>query len=298
MLIPPRRNSLSGGGILGITHIGALEVLEERGLLRCVREYLGVSAGSMLAFTLSLGYTIAEIRELNFGLDYTLIQNLDPENMFLNMESYGIDNGQNFDKLLGIVLKAKGLPLEITFAEFAAKFPDRPLFRTYATDLQTCLGKEFSLRATPDTPLKFAVQASACIPFLFTPVKDPSGNMFNDGGSVSNTPFQYLTDSERAETLSLTFNLKDKSGDTSQIMSSFFNYFQRMFISAYVHQDMALHEAWGHHIMYLETNDTNPFHLKATPEEKMELYELGRKSAARFLETRAAKRLTRRNSLS
>ena len=298
MLIPPRRISLSGGGILGITHIGALEVLEERGLLRCVREYLGVSAGSMLAFTLSLGYTIAEIRELNFGLDYTLIQNLDPENMFLNMESYGIDNGQNFDRLLGIVLKAKGLPLEITFAEFAAKFPDRPLFRTYATDLQTCLGKEFSLRATPDVPIKFAVQASSCVPFLFTPIKDSSGNMFNDGAAVSNTPFMYLTDEERAETLSLTFNLKDQSGDGSQTMSSFFNYFQRVMISAYVHQDKAIYERWSNRIIYLDTNGMNPFYFKATAEEKRELYELGRKSVARFLETKPAKRIARRNSLS
>ena len=297
MIIPPRRISLSGGGILGITHIGALEVLEEQGLLRCVREYLGVSAGSILAFTLCLGYTIAEIRELNIGLDYSLMQNLDPENVFLYMESYGIDNGQNFDRLLGIILKAKGLSPEITFAEFAAKFPDRPLFRTYATDLQTCLGKEFSLRATPNIPIKFAVHASSCVPFLFIPIKDPSGNMFNDGGTVSNTPFLYLTEEERAETLSLTFNLKDQSGDGSQTMSSFFNYFQRMFISAYVHQDNALYDAWGHHIMYLETNGINPFHLKATPEEKRGLYELGRKSAVRFLETKAAKRIARRNSL-
>ena len=297
MLIPPRRISLSGGGILGITHIGALEALEERGLLRCVQEYLGVSAGSMLAFTLSLGYTIAESRELNFGLDYTLIQNLDPENMFLNMESYGIDNGQNFDKLLGIFLKTKGLPLEITFAEFAAKFPDRPLFRTYATDLQTCLGKEFSLRATPDVPIKFAVQASSCVPFLFTPIKDSSGNMFNDGAAVSNTPFMYLTDEERAETLSLTFNLKDQSGDGSQTMSSFFHYFMRMFVSAYVHQDKTVYEKWSNRIIYLETNGMNPFYFKATAEEKRELYELGRKSVARFLDAKPAKRVARRNSL-
>jgi predicted acylesterase/phospholipase RssA len=40
MLIPPYRITLSVGGLKGIAHIGALEVLSERGYLKSLREYV------------------------------------------------------------------------------------------------------------------------------------------------------------------------------------------------------------------------------------------------------------------
>jgi len=157
--------------------------------------------------------------------------------------------------------------------------------------------KEFSLHTTPNVSIKFAVLASSCVPFLFTPIKDLSGNIYVDGGLLANSPFHYLTDTERKETLALAFNLKDHFAADPNILSSFFNYFQRMYVTTYFHQDNALYEKWGHNIMYLETNKINPFHLKATSEEKRELYDLGRKSAHAFLHSKSYPKILRRNSL-
>ena len=39
----PRRILLSGGGIRGLAHIGALQELERNGMLKGVIEWLGVS---------------------------------------------------------------------------------------------------------------------------------------------------------------------------------------------------------------------------------------------------------------
>ncbi len=58
MFIPPRRIVLSGGGMRAVAHIGALQVLEARGHLAHVKEYVGVSAGAFLAFCLAIGYTL------------------------------------------------------------------------------------------------------------------------------------------------------------------------------------------------------------------------------------------------
>ena len=42
MLIPPRRILLSGGGIRAVAHLGALQFLESKGLLKAVKEIVGV----------------------------------------------------------------------------------------------------------------------------------------------------------------------------------------------------------------------------------------------------------------
>ena len=112
--------------MLGLAHVGALEVLESRGLLRCVKEYVGISAGSLVSFCMCIGYTISEMRSLNNAFDFRLIQNLDPETILSFMDSYGLDDGQNFDKLLSVLLRAKNISPEITFGEFAKQFPGQP----------------------------------------------------------------------------------------------------------------------------------------------------------------------------
>jgi len=268
--------------MLGLAHIGALEVLEARGLLRCVKEYIGISAGSMAAMCLCIGYTISELRTINNSLDFSLVQNLDPETMLSFMDSYGLDDGRNFDKLLSVLLRAKNLRAEITFGEFAQQFPASPQPRIIATNLQTCLKQEFSSKETPNAQIKFAVLASSCVPFLFTPVKDLSGNVFVDGGIVAFSPFYLLTDEERSETLGLTFRIQDLFNKSS-IGDGLLAYFKRLFFSVHNHQDTSIHQTWMRHIIYLDTGDALPFDFKATPEEKEALFQSGRKSATEFL---------------
>ena len=273
---------MSGGGMLGLAHIGALEVLETKGLLRCVKEYIGISAGSMATMCLCIGFTISELRSLNNALDFRLMQNMDPETMLSFLDSYGLDNGTNFDKLLTVLLRAKNLSSEITFRQFAQQFPDSPQPRIIATNLQTCLKHEFSLKETPDVPMKFAVLASSCVPLLFTPLKDLSGNVFVDGALVAFSPFYLLTDEERSETLGLTFRIQSLFNKTS-IGDGLLAYFKRCFFSAYNYQEMVVYEKWNRHIIYVDTGDAQPFDFTATTEQKEALFQLGRKSATEFL---------------
>ena len=219
-MIPPLRVALSGGGILGLAHIGALEVLQERGHLKCVKEYLGISAGAMIVFCICIGYTLSELRALITVFNFTKIQNLEPEIMLSFVESYGFDDGANIEKLFIVLLRAKGLSPEITFREFSEKFPERPTLRIFATEVATRSLKEFSLGKTPDVCLKFAIRASVSIPIIFTPVEDLSGSYFVDGGIISNFPFHVLTDEERERAIGITFykyTIQDKPAKITNI---------------------------------------------------------------------------------
>ncbi|MGE3319616.1 MAG: patatin-like phospholipase family protein [Candidatus Berkiella sp.] len=62
---PPIENLvLEGGGIKGFAYIGALEVLEQNGVLEGVQRVAGSSAGAILALFLSLGCSSAEMKNM------------------------------------------------------------------------------------------------------------------------------------------------------------------------------------------------------------------------------------------
>ena len=92
----------------GIAHVGALDVLQKRGLLKCVREYIGTSAGAMMGLCLAVGYTIGELTTLCTVFDFRLMTNLEPDAMLQASELYGLDNGANLEKLLGVLLRQEG----------------------------------------------------------------------------------------------------------------------------------------------------------------------------------------------
>ena len=287
---------MSGGGMLGLAHVGALEVLESQGLLRCVKEYIGISAGSLVALCICVGYTVSEMRNINNALDFRLMQNLDLETMLSFLDSYGLDNGQNFEKLLNILLRAKNLSPEITFAEFAEHFPERPQPRIFATNILSCVKQEFSVKETPTVQMKFAVLASSCVPLLFTPVRDLSGNVFVDGALIAFSPFHHLTEQERAETLGITLRIKDVI-DRSPFGDGVLAYFKRLFFSAHHHHDVAMYEIWTRNIIYLDTGNARPFDFAATSEEKESIFQSGRKSVLDFLQFGdRSQRPARRNS--
>ncbi|HAY88229.1 MAG TPA: patatin, partial [Bacteroidetes bacterium] len=50
-----------GGGVLGIAYAGAIEILENEGILTQVQRTAGTSAGAVAAALISLGYSSKEI---------------------------------------------------------------------------------------------------------------------------------------------------------------------------------------------------------------------------------------------
>ncbi len=75
----PRIIVLGGGGVKAIAHIGALQALEDRKLLSLVRQYVGLSAGSLVAFGLYLGYSLAALKNICEQFDFAILQEPAPE---------------------------------------------------------------------------------------------------------------------------------------------------------------------------------------------------------------------------
>jgi NTE family protein len=263
----------------GLAHIGALEVLQERGLLKAVKEYIGISAGSFCAFAVCIGCTLAELRTVSALLDFSLMQSITPETTFKFLESFGFDSGENLDKLLTVLLRSKGFRPDLTFRDLAAT--KAPLLRIFATDLNLCMPKEFSAVLTPDVKIIQALRASTCIPIYFTPITGPDGHLLVDGGVISQMPFSLISRDERDTTLNITFSSDHEARTT---IGNLPEYLVQIYISIHRYRSVVVEKAWRHRTVLLPCGEFPSTYFHATMEEKMALMDSGRKGMEAFLE--------------
>jgi predicted acylesterase/phospholipase RssA len=267
--------------MMGIAHVGVLEALEQKGLLKYVKEYVGTSAGALISFCITIGYTLSELRSLCSVLDFTQTQSLDIDSILRFPDALGIDNGKNVERFLGVLIRAKGFKETITFEEFYTKRANAPNLRVFTTNLDTLALEEFS-RNTPRVPLTFAIRASMTIPFLFVPVRNPeTGQLLVDGGLISNFPFHHLTDSERQETLGVSFNIKSA---TEQITKySLIQFFVHCYLSVYKTHDRELFKKWSGRIIDIKCDDYIALDFNASQEQKITIMNIGLNAAETYL---------------
>jgi NTE family protein len=98
--VPPRRLILSGGGLRVISFIGVLQVLEQENMLSKIREFCGVSAGALVGTMLALGYSLQKIERFFLEYDFSEVRTLEPENILLVFEEFGIDSGERLETLI------------------------------------------------------------------------------------------------------------------------------------------------------------------------------------------------------
>jgi NTE family protein len=282
MFVPPYRVSLSGGGIKGFAHIGVLEVLHEKGMLVAVREYIGISAGALCAMALSIGCSLSEIRRIICDLDFGQIRDLDPETMLNFPDTFGMDTGANLGKLIGAILKAKGLEPTITFQEMAASRLG-PSLRVFATNMNRCMAQEFSATASPGVEVRFAVQASMSVPIYFTPLKDPvSGHLFLDGGILCPSPMQYLTYEEQCHTLAVSFSDVHKQ---SASIDSLGEFIYQLYYSLDYQPSVQLKARWPYNTIVVDCGNVNMVDFEAGSDAKIRIIETGRRAAEAFLKS-------------
>jgi predicted acylesterase/phospholipase RssA len=283
MLIPPRRIVLSGGGIRALAHLGALEVLETKGLLQAVKEYVGVSAGAFVGFSLMIGYTIQELKMLCSVFDFAVLRNLDPEAALEFPTTFGFDNGENLMKLLQSLLRIKKLSPSLTFEEWKTLHPDGPFLRCFATDLFTTSPREFSWQQTPTVTILDALRATMSLPAYFTPVKDPvSGNLLVDGGILHNFPLAFLPLSERKESLGISFSY-DHTNVTE--IPDLLTFFSQIFACYYIPRTYALHQRHPERCIIVPCGHIQAWNFEASQEEREGIMSLGKQAAEEFLQS-------------
>lgn len=186
---------LGGGGARGLSHIGALKVLEERKVP--IDLIIGVSMGSIIGGLYAAGYSTSELEEivLKFDWENLLSEKSERKSLLASQqeegESYnfsirfnglkpyvplGFSSGQNLTRFLnGLFLQAPYKP-DPDFDNM--KIP----FRAVVADLNTGNPIVFS-----DGDIVEILRASISIPLIFSPV-EKDGMLLTDGGIVNPLP--------------------------------------------------------------------------------------------------------------
>lgn len=183
-----------------MAHVGALIELSKHIPLHAVKEWMGVSAGSLVAMCLCIGFTLEELLEFCVRFDFSHIKEMDSVPGWIL--HFGMDTGERLHRFIQACLHVKGFSSEYTFQECLTQFGLS--LRIVATDLNDATPVIFSPTTTPDYCIADAVRASMSVPYYFQPFICPeSGHYLVDGGVISNHPLFVLPDEEHRRTLSI-----------------------------------------------------------------------------------------------
>ncbi len=175
----------------GIAYVGALNKLDEEGILQNIERVAGTSAGAMVAVLVGLGFTTQEISDILWDIKF---QNFldsswgvirDTNRM---LKEYGWYKGDYFRSLMAEFIKRKTNNGEITFQELETMRKGGKTFRDIhliGADLTTGFSRVFNSNNTPDVKIADAARISMSIPLFFAAVKD-EGHIFVDGGLLDN----------------------------------------------------------------------------------------------------------------
>ncbi|SFQ21782.1 patatin-like phospholipase family protein [Hymenobacter arizonensis] len=199
----PRYRNLvmEGGGIRGIAYGGALQELEQQGVLRGIERVGGTSAGAIQAALLAVGYSASEIIAV---VNATPVQRLnDGRFIFFGgshrlVKQYGWYRGDQFATYMSELVARKTQQPNLTLGELHALAQQQPTrFRdlyTTGTNLTTQRVQVFSYETTPTMRVADAVRISMSIPLYFRAVLLDAQNNVITGTPAPGQPVQVLVD--------------------------------------------------------------------------------------------------------
>ena len=177
----------SGGNIKALVYIGCLQALEEYNLLNDIKTIAGTSAGGIFALLINLGYTSKELKNLSYGLDFSIFKDITTETILAFITNYGIDTGNKLLQLIKILIKKKVDNPDITFQELFDKTNQKLILTG------TCLTKNkveyFSYKTFPNMKIIDAIRITFSIPLIYNKVEFEK-NMYIDGAIMDNYPIQ------------------------------------------------------------------------------------------------------------
>lgn len=206
--------SLSGGGIKGFSHIGAIKALEEANIKF---DYIsGTSSGSIVATLYACGYTTKEMHEI-FKKYVNEIKYVDMKNIKKFLKNIftgkgfvidGLNSGTKIKKLVNEVCGKKGInnikQIKMPLVVPAVNIKTEEL---YVFSNNIIENKSKNIRYVNSADIGTIVQASCSYPGIFSPCKYEE-NLLVDGGIAENLPWRETKRAGADKVLSIVFTEK------------------------------------------------------------------------------------------
>lgn len=184
-----------GGGVKGIAYVGAMEVLQAKGILENILRVGGTSAGAINAVLLGLNYSVEETKEILSRLNFRRFLDdswgiVRDSNRLIT--EFGWYKGEYFREWIGDIIERKTGNSESTFLEVNSLKAERKFRDLYfmGTNLSTGFGEVLSFEHSPRMCVADAVRISMSIPLFFAAKRSMRGDVYVDGGVVDNYPIK------------------------------------------------------------------------------------------------------------
>ncbi len=303
---------LEGGGVRGIGLVGAIEVLEERGLE--VQRVAGTSAGAVVGSLLAAGMPTAQMVEVMRQVDYRRfadesgLDHLGTLGRALHLVAKeGIYKGRYLEQWLSGLLEPLGVRTfeDLRYDDPGASPAPGPASRLVVTASDVTRGRllllpwdysRFALPAATQSVVS-AVRASSSIPLFYEPVtlKDESGtgepSVLLDGGLLSNYPITVFDRSDGRPGRWPTIGIKLSARETpQQVETDVHNTFElaKAVLSTLVNFYDRLHlddPAVVARTIFVDAGSVSAVDFGIDAAAREALYQSGREAAHKFLST-------------
>jgi NTE family protein len=190
-----------GGGVKGIAHVGALQILQQKSILPNIVRVGGTSAGAINAVLVGLNYTPAETQQILNKMNFEKFMDDDfgvVRDISRLLSEFGWYKGDYFRTWIGELIGKKTGKPDATFAQVQQQKADKGFRDMYfmGTNISTHFSEVFSHEHTPRMCVADAVRISMSIPLFFASRRSPRGDVYVDGGVLDNYPVK-LFDRQR-----------------------------------------------------------------------------------------------------
>ena len=178
---------MSGGGIKGIAHIGALYALNKLNYLDKIEQFAGTSIGSLVIALYVIGYTPCELYDFIKLFNIAKLKDIS----ILNIGSFGLDSGSKIEFVIKKLIAKKGLDENIKLKELYDIKKKKLIFTCVCLNtMEPCY---ISHENYPNIPLYLVIRMSTSLPFIYCPVKYEN-KLYIDGGCIDNYPISVFKD--------------------------------------------------------------------------------------------------------
>lgn len=209
--------ALSGGGIRGIAHAGALRAFEENGIKPDILS--GTSSGSIAATLYAMGYspyyiyilfkryakTICELNGVPIisGVGNFIV------NKKININ--GINSGERMEEAFNNIANKKGIS-KINEIKMPLLIPTVDISKSKEVVISSINNDNY----LQDIEIGKAIYASSAFPVVFKPCKYKD-YLFVDGGVLDNTPVRILKENGADKVIAIRFD-SDTVNENSNVM--------------------------------------------------------------------------------
>lgn len=224
-LIKINKLVISGGGMKGLSFVGAIKYIEELDIINSINEYYGCSIGGLISSLLILQYNCDEL--IKFIINFNFLDLINPQLNSL-ITNYSVANSDNFIIFIKHLIHKKINNVNITLRDLYKLYNKKLNIIGFNLSDQTEV--IFNHITYPDIELWKVIYITCALPTLLAPLFY-KGNYYCDGGISNNNPINLIPEYEQINTICITTtNFKFETNLIDDLINkkNIFNYIKYM----------------------------------------------------------------------